>query len=235
MNSSDLDLIERFISAYNAIDFHLETALNSDEKSSFRGLVDLYAKRNRWWRDAEQLRVFASVRNVLIHDKVEPYQYVCVPAQETVADIEAIRDRLLHPQRADKKFMRPVLSLEAGDSLHYVLKLMHEKNFSHFPVYAGNQFSGVLTPNGITRFLAHHAAKDDLPLNLKEVEVRYVLAREESRPNYFFASRDEAVEKIVFSFHENTFLEAVLFTERGGKKEKLIGIATRADVLNLVV
>ena len=233
MSPSDLDLIERFISAYNAIDFHLETALGTDEKSSFRGLVDVYAKRHRWWRDAEQLRVFASLRNVVIHDKVEAYQYVCVPTNETVQSIEAIRDRLLHPQRADKKFMRPVLCLEASDSLHRVLVLMHEKGYSHFPVYAGRQFSGVLTPNGITRFLAHHAAKGEAPLNWHDVEVRYVLAREESRANYFFAPRDEPVEKIVFSFHENTFLEAVLFTEHGGKTEKLLGIATRADILNL--
>jgi predicted transcriptional regulator len=233
MNPHELDLIERFISAYNAIDFYLETALNIGDKSSFRSLVDLFAKRHRWWRDAEQLRVYASLRNVIIHDKVEPYQYICAPTNDTVETIEAIRDRLLHPQRADKKFLRPVLCLEAGDSLRYVLTLMHEKGFSHFPVYAANQFSGVLTPNGITRYLAHHAAKEDTPLNLDEVEVRYVLAREESRANYFFAPRDEPAEKIAFSFHENTFLEAVLFTEHGGKREKLLGIATRADVLNL--
>lgn len=233
MSPNDLDLIERFISAYNAIDFYLETALNTDEKSSFRSLVDLFSKRNRWWRDAEQLRVYASLRNVIIHDKIEPYGYICAPTTETVETIEAIRDRLLHPQRADKIFLRPVLSLDAGDSLRYVLNLMYEKGFSHFPVYAGNQFSGVLTPNGITRYLAHHAAKEAAPVNLDDIEVRYVLAREESRPNYFFAARDEPVEKIVFSFHENTFLEAVLFTEHGGKREKLLGIATRADVLNL--
>lgn len=233
MNSTDLDLIERFVSAYNAIDFFLETALNTDEKSSFRSLVDLYAKRYRWWRDAEPLRVFASLRNVIVHDKVEAYQYVCVPTYDTVETIEAIRERLVHPERADKKFLRPVLCLEASDSLRHVLTLMYEKGFSHFPVYAGNQFSGVLTPNGITRYLAHHAAKEDMPLNLDETEVRYVLAREESRPNYFFAPRDEPVAKIAFSFHENTFLEAVLFTEHGGKREKLLGIATRADVLNL--
>jgi predicted transcriptional regulator len=233
MNSTDLDLIERFISAYNAIDFHLETALGEHERSSFRTLVDLFAKRHRWWKDAEKLRVFASLRNVVIHDKVEPYQYVCVPTNETVEAIEAIRDRLAHPERADRKFLRPVLCLDASDSLRYVLTLMHEKGFSHFPVYAGQQFSGVLTPNGITRYLAHHAAKEEMPLNLDEVEVRYVLAREESRPNYFFAPRDEPIEKIAFSFHENTYLEAVLLTEHGGKREKLLGIATRADVLNL--
>jgi predicted transcriptional regulator len=233
VSPADIELIERFISAYNAIDFHLEAALRLSEHSSFRSLVDTYAKRHRWWRDADQLRLFAGLRNVIVHDKVAPFEYICVPSQQTVDSIEAIRDRLLHPLRAGQRFLRPVTCLQAGDSLSHVLKLMHEQGFSHFPVYAAKTFSGVLTPNGITRYLAHHAAKNEAPLDFNEVEVRYLLAREESRANYFFAPRDEPVEKIAFSFHENTFLEAVLVTEHGGKQEKLLGIATRADVLEL--
>lgn len=233
MSPADIELIERFISAYNAIDFHLEAALHADEHSSFRSLVDLYAKRHRWWRDAEQLRVFAGLRNVIIHDKVAPFEYICVPSQQTVESIEAIRDRLLHPRRAEAQFSRPVVCVQASDSLSQILALMHNQGFSHFPVYAAHKFSGVLTPNGITRYLAHHAAKSEAPLDFTTVEVRYLLAREESRANYFFAPRDEPVEKIAFAFHENTFLEAVLFTQHGGKQEKLLGIATRADVLEL--
>ena len=231
MNPTDLDLIERFISAFNALDFHLQTVMHGAERSSFRGLVDLYAKRHRWWKDAEQLRVFASLRNVIVHDKVEPYQYVCVPTVQTVEDIEAIRDRLLHPERSDPRFRRPVISVDAGDSLTHVLTLMHERNFAHFPVYNGTTFSGLLSQNGIARYIAHHAAKTGGPLDFATVEVRYVLVREENRANYFFAAKDEPVQKIAFAFHENTFLEAVLITAHGQRHEKLLGIATRADVL----
>lgn len=233
MSPADLDLIERFISAFNAVDFHLQSLLGADERSSFRGLVDLYAKRHRWWQDAEALRVFASVRNVIVHDKVEPYEYPCVPTPRTVETLEAIRDRLLTPERVDPRFRRPVVTVDAGDSLAHVLKLIHEKEITHFPVYAGTTFSGLLSQNGITRYLAHHAAKVEGPLDLGAVEVRFVLAREESRANYFFAARDEPVPKIAFAFHENTFLEAVLITAHGARHEKLLGIATRADVLEV--
>ena len=231
MPPTDLDLIERFVSAFNAVDFHLQGALGESERASFRSLVDLYARRHRWWRDAEQLRVFASLRNVIIHDKVEPYEYVCVPTTRTVEDLEAIRERLRTPERIDPRFCRAVVTLEAGDSLSKVLKLVHEREITHFPVYHGTKFSGLLTTNGITRYLAHHAAKNGAPLDFDAVEVRFVLAREESRANFFFAARDEPVQKIAFAFHENTFLEAVLITPNGGKQEKLLGIATRADVL----
>lgn len=231
MNSTDLNLIERFVSAFNAVDFHLQGALGEGDRSSFRALVDLYARRHRWWPDAEPLRVFASLRNVIIHDKIAPYEYVCVPTAQVVEDLEAIRDRLQHPERIDPRFSRAVVTLEAGDSLSHALKLVHERDITHFPVYHGTKFSGLLTPNGIARYLAHHVAINGAPLDFGSVEVRFVLAREESRANFFFASRDEPVRKIAFAFHENTFLEAVLITPNGGKQEKLLGIATRADVL----
>jgi len=233
MSPTDLDLIERFISAFNAVDFHLQTVLGAEERSSFRGLVDLYAKRHRWWKDAETLRVCASLRNVIVHDKVEPYEYPCVPTPRTVEALEAIRDRLLNPQRVDPRFRRPVVTVDAADTLAHVLKLVHERDITHFPVYAGTTFSGLLSQNGITRYLAHHAAKGEGPLDFNAVEVRLVLAREESRPNFFFAARDEPVPKIAFAFHENTFLEAVLITAHGARHEKLLGIATRADVLEV--
>jgi len=111
MTQHDLDLIERFIGAFNAIDFHLESVLGAEANSSFRSLVDLYAKRHRWWKDAERLRSFASLRNVLVHDKTEPYRYVCVPAEETVTAIEAIRERLINPERAGHRFRRDVTTL----------------------------------------------------------------------------------------------------------------------------
>ena len=60
---TELDLIERFITAYNAIDNHLQNTLHSGHTSSFRSSVDLYAKRHRGWKDADLLRLVAGLRN----------------------------------------------------------------------------------------------------------------------------------------------------------------------------
>ena len=231
MNPTDLDLIERFISAFNAIDFHLQALLGESERASFRGLVDVYAKRHRWWRDAETLRVFASLRNVIVHDKVVPYENVCVPTRQTVEAIEAIRDRLLHPERAGKKFAREVVALHGTDTLLTVLRLMHNRGITHFPVYCGERFCGVLSTNGVALFLAAQAVAGIQLVDFAEVKVDDMLNREERRENYFFVPQGEPVQKIAHDFHENTFLEAVLITPHGAEHEKLLGIATRADVL----
>ncbi|MDF2439695.1 MAG: hypothetical protein JWN98_679, partial [Abditibacteriota bacterium] len=47
MTPHDLDLIERFIAAYNALDAHLQSTLaSSSGHQSFRSLVDHFAKRH---------------------------------------------------------------------------------------------------------------------------------------------------------------------------------------------
>jgi CBS domain-containing protein len=241
---AELDLIERLLTAYNAIDAHLQNWSRHDGPTSFRSLVDLYAKKNRAWKDAELLRTVAGLRNLLVHEKVEPYEYPCVPTLTLVEELEKSRDRLLHPARADR-FARKVVTVQSDDSLAHVLKMIHELKITHFPVYDssreysrhGHHFAGVLTENGITRWLAEHTAHNDSLIEFHDEPVREVLAREESskgtRKNYEFAPRRARVEDLVQRFHDNTYLEAVLITENGDTKENLLGIVTRWDVLNL--
>lgn len=241
---AELDLIERMLTAYNAIDSHLENWSGHGGPTSFRSLVDLYAKKNRAWKDAELLRTIAGLRNLLVHEKVEPYEYPCVPIVKIVEELEAARDRLLHPARADR-FARKVVTVQSDDSLAHVLKMIHELKITHFPVYESSReysqgerrFAGVLTENGITRWLAEHTVRDESLIELRDEPVREVLAREESakgtRKNYEFAPRRARVEDIVQRFHDNTYLEAVLVTEKGDAKEALLGIVTRWDVLSL--
>ena len=238
MTPHDLDLIERFVGAYNAIDLHLEGVLKMESNSSFRSLVDLYAKRNRWWKHADQLRIFAGLRNVIVHDKIEAYKYVCVPSEESVASIEKIRDSLINPERAVAKFRRDVVTITLEDTLATVLGLIKERQYSQFPVCEHahgrcTRFVGVLTENGITRWLAHYVTNELSLIELNEVSVAAVLPRQEKRPNYQFVAQDTPVEQIAYLFHENMYLEAVLITQHGGEREKLLGITTRGDIMRV--
>ena len=234
-SARELNLIERFLVAFNALDSHLQRVLGNESPNSFRSAVDLYARRHKWWRDAELLRTCAGLRNILVHDKFEPYEYPCVPTEALVTRLEAARDRLLHPQRAIPKFGRDVVTVQNSDSLAHVLRLVHSLKYSHFPVYEYSKstakFRGVLTENGITRWLAQHSAQDDSLIDLADEPVSAVLLLEEKRHNYEFAEQQARVEEILYRFHENTYLEAVLLTAHGHENEKLVGIVTRWDAL----
>jgi len=229
---AELDSIERFIVAYNAIDAHLQNVFGNDAPSSFRSLVDAYAKKHRWWKDAEILRTAAGLRNLLIHEKVAAYEYPCVPTEILVLNLENIRERFLHPQLAIPKFAREVVTIKTEDSLAKVLKLIHALQITHFPVYDdAEKFAGVLTENGITRWLAEHISNEASLVEMNDEPIREVLAREEKRRNYEFAPSGAKVEELSHRFHENAYLEAVLITRTGKVEEKLLGIITRWDVL----
>jgi len=235
LNRTEMDIIERFIGAFNAIDLHLEKALHTTHNQSFRSLVDLYAKRNKWWKDADWLRVYTDLRNILVHDKVSAFEYPCIPTQTTVERVERIRDELLHPERLLPRFKKPVVVFAMEDSMSHVLRIMHREHYSHFPVYGEKQGKqsclGLLTENGIARWLAEKVCNEMSLVDLDKESVREVLGREEPRQNFHFAPSGAPVREILHQFHDNPYLEAVLITPHGDPHALPQGIITRRDVM----
>ncbi len=223
---AELQRIERFIAAYNAIDDHVQRELGTEQ--SFRSAIDLWAKRHPWWRDAEPLRVFAALRNFLIHEKLRPFDYPAVPGAGAVDEIEAIRDRLLQPALLSDNFAREVMTLAPGDSLQTALAAMHKRGFRRFPIYQNKHCIGLLTERGIARYLAELTARGQK--FDAAVAVETVLPRETKRENFRFADPKFPVLQIAFWFHDQTFLETVLIADGGHDTGTLRGIVTRGDV-----
>ena len=222
----ELARIERFIAAYNTIDDWIQRQLGTEQ--SFRSAVDLFAKRYPYWRDAESLRVFAALRNFLIHEKVRPFDYPAVPGEGAVREIEAIRERLIQPKIAGEEFAREVLTLAPGDALREALQAMVKRGFRRFPIYQDARCVGLLTERGIARYVAELTA-NGRDFDAK-VQIKNVLERETKRKNYCFAAPNLAIAQIAYWFHEDTFLETVLISQGGNDRGELIGIVTRGDV-----
>lgn len=222
----ELARIERFIAAYNSIDDYLQRFMPSPQ--TFRSAVDAFFKRHPWWQDAETLRVFASLRNFLVHEKTRPFDYPAVPSEAATREIERIRDRLISPARLRDQFERDVVTLAPDEPLRRALELIEHSGHSRFPVYQGHHYFGLLTENGIARALAKSVASNQ-PFDA-EASVRSVLPRETRRHNHRFATPETSVAEAAFWFQANTFLEAVLITDNGHEDGKLRGIVTRGDI-----
>lgn len=222
----ELQRIERFIAAYNTIDDWIQRQLGTEQ--SFRSAVDLFAKRHPSWRDAETLRVFAALRNFLIHEKVRPFDYPAVPGEGAVREIEAIRERLIAPRLIGDEFAREVLTLTPDNALRDALNAMVKRGFRRFPIYQDARCVGLLTERGIARYVAELTANGrNFDAN---VWIKNVLERETKRKNYRFAAPNLAIAQIAYWFHEDTFLETVLISYGGNDKGELLGIVTRGDV-----
>jgi predicted transcriptional regulator len=228
-----LDLIEQFEADYNAVDHFLRKAPGSDKLASFRHLVNEYSHTHAGWRDADLLRMIAELRNVIVHGKTAPYAYVAVPTPTVVRNLRGCRDRLINPARVIPKFRGEVETVSIDDTLARVLKIIKHREYSQFPVYEGKRFQGLLTENGITRWLANHVATQFSLVELDDVPVKQVLQNEEERRNYQFVARDMRVDDASGLFKSHELLEAVLITASGKESERLLGIATRWDMIRL--
>ena len=224
------DLIERFLAAYNSIDAELRHRLQLDPYESFSRVVEAYSAQHRYWPDAQKLRRYAELRNFLAHGPTQPYKRLAIPTQEVVADIEQVRIRL--SELVLPRFQRNVLSLREDTTLAAVLGTIAQTDFSQFPVYTQDgEFVGLLTENGITRWLAHHTVRDIPLVDFDEIPIADVFAEEETLSNHRFIARTKPLGEVVSEFGRNPLLEAVLITHNGKPSEELLGIVTRWDLL----
>ena len=233
LSTEQIDVIEHFEADYNAVDKHLRKDLGLDSSQSFTALVKEYARRHLGWRDADLLATIADVRNAIVHGKTEAYRYVAVPTPSIARQLRTCRDRLTNPERVIPKFQRNVQMVSSEDTLARVLAVIAQRDYSQFPVYDGGRFRGLLTENGITRWLAQHVSTKLSLVELDEVQVREILLNEESRRNYHFSARDVRVDDTRALFATHPLLEAVLITASGKESERLLGIATRWDITNV--
>jgi predicted transcriptional regulator len=233
LSKEQIALAEQFEADYNAVDYSLRKALGSDKQVSFTHLVHQYSVRHRGWGDGELLRTIAEIRNGIVHGRTEPYRYVAIPTPAIAEQLKTCRDRLINPARAIPTFQRPVQIVSPNESLAGVLKVVDKKDYSQFPVYEGRHFRGLLTENGITRWLANHVVTALSLVELDDVRISQVLKNEEHRRNWHFVSRNVRVDDVTALFANEALLEAVLITANGNEAEKLLGIATRWDVLHL--
>lgn len=233
LNAEQHDLIQRFEADYNAVDQFLRRDSDSEKYIPFERLVREYSRKHAGWQDAELLKTIARVRNAIVHGKTEAYRYVAVPTSEIAESLRDCRDRLINPPRVIPTFERDVEQVAIGDSLGDVLRIIAKRDYSQFPVYEAERFRGLLTENGITRWLADHAGGSLSSVDLDEVSVKELISNEAERKNHHFASEDTRVDDVSGLFATHALMEAVLITATGRESEALLGIATRWDIVQL--
>ena len=95
--------------------------------------------------------------------------------------------------------------------------MIKDKKYNQFPVYDGTEFKGLITPVGITTWLA--STVDSESFSRKKTSLGEILAHESSRENHQFiaqhASVYEALEIFKVAITRGRRLEALLITEDG--------------------
>jgi CBS domain-containing protein len=180
------------------------------------------------------MSTFAEIRNFLVHTRTRPEFVAAVPHPDTVDRIERIAESLARPKRVTPTFRTEVAAFSPDQPLTDLLRIVHERDVTFFPIVGSDGFQGLITGNGIMRWLAWLADEDPLT-DLSEIPVSSILGFEESRTNYHFVPHDTPVLEAFDHFRQRPELEAVLITHNGRASEALLGIITIWDVTNRMV
>ena len=129
------ELVDRFITTYNAIDHYLRGFVKGD-KVGFRVIVQKCVELGYVRSvDAQALVTFANLRNVLVHEPLQARCYPAIPTIFTVEEFERLRETLLRPERVVPRYVKAVEVISISDSLANVLRIISKRDYSQFPVY----------------------------------------------------------------------------------------------------
>ena len=222
-----------FLDRFHNIETMLRQQLRQEEHISFSYLVEQAAKQNSLIRQkAERLKSFGRLRNAIQHGSGLNGEAIAEPHDKIVEEIIDIEEKLRSPKRMNH-FFREVYSLTGTDSMSKMLQLVHEFQYSQFPVFnSEGEFISLVTESGITNWLASNV-KDDL-ISFEETRVSDLLSVDELAETYRFISRIttiyEAKDYFLQAANEGRKLEALLITESGKSNQSLLGILTHWDL-----
>jgi len=224
--------INLFLTRFTEIEEELKHACGNGVRLNARPsaveMIRQYEQKHGGWHDGNTLRKIADLRNVIVHERHSD-EYLAVPTDAVIASLQKCLERLHAPKKVAAMASSGVRSVSPEDSLLDAFRLMLP-DFSQLPVLRNQVFCGLLTENGIVRWLTGHVTGKLEMVAFDEVCVDEVLNCEEAKFRVQFTSPDTHAADVCAMFTEDKQLEAVLVTHRGSKTEKIQGIVTRWDV-----
>jgi len=228
--------LERFENAYNRVDRELmRLAGESSEgrRRSFTALVRHVASRRPGLRPMEEfLYEAARLRNAIVHGRFDGQGPLSVPTEGTVRRLEQIDTLLAAPNRLLPRFARPVTMVDARRSLADVLALVRSSGYARFPVYRDDAFLGLLTANGIARFMSGLELNDGCTGDLRTVTVGEVLERDHRRDLVRFLPEHATLDEAIHAFASDHRLDCILVTADGSAHRPPLSLITSRDLFN---
>jgi len=232
---ADERLSDRFLSAFTDVERHLKRLAHSVRHESFVGALRRASRTSQTVRSfAEDLEEMAELRNAIVHEYRNGTP-IAEPHEETVAQMEAIRDQLLTPRRLFDVAVKPVVCATPDWSLRQALRAMREEGYSTLPVTGDRGVLGVLTAQAITSWFATHVLSER-PID-PAMSVERVLAEARDRERYAIVGKKASVHYALELFQgaarKGRDITAVIITEDGSLGRQPVGIVTVHDIPQL--
>ncbi len=224
---------ERFIDAFNNIDYSLRVRYGLNRSMGFSDVVRKCVSLNYVVRKYEDdLIDYSRLRNAIVHQGNKDF-IIAEPHLRVVEHIEKINKLINTPPKCIDICRRDIVSVDASASMEKVIKLMASSKYSNLPVYKDNKIIGIANGQKILDALGSYLLSGGKSKTfLENVQIQDMLSKIQSI-YYKIASTDLTMEEGLNEFHKNPKLLAILLTKSGGQDEQPLGIVTGADAIEM--
>lgn len=226
---------ERFIMAYNQIDYALRAIYGFKRSLSYADLIRKAVPLNSVVRKYEdELIDYGRLRNSIVH-KTNPNYVIAEPHIEVVEDFEKIAKIISTPPLAlGRVCKRTVLTCDSDISLKTLLGLMSSTGYKNIPVYEDGQLKGVAIGLNVLEVLGDRSLSgENLEDFVEKNTVTRVMSRLEDSKYFIVCDKNLTIESALNQFYLSRKLQLIIITETGHLNEKPLGVITVADILDM--
>jgi len=221
---------DKFLSQFNEIEMWLKRNLGLLDMSFTEMIHNLRFKDSLIRNYYYDLYQFASLRNAIVHTR-KMDRVIAEPYDETVAEIEKIKNELFNPPKVRNSV---VLTIKPEQNINALLTIIKKNDYSQVPmVDEHGHLIEIITTNTVARWLS--AKIEDDFISLSETSVDHLLPHIEYRNNYCFISQTSNLYEAANMFQSfasvnNRNPDALFITNSGRQNQRLTGIVCIEDV-----
>lgn len=226
---------ERFLTAYNNIDYGLRTIYGFKRSMSFSDVVRRSVVLNSVVRKYEDdLIDYGRLRNAIVHQGNHKF-IIAEPHDDIVKNIERLAELITEPPLAvDMVGNKEVITIDHTMPVANAMDLIYRTGYGNLPIYNGEKLVGILNARKLVGVLG---GKVNAGLNLetfiKETSVGEILP--EMGDDYYFMLADQklTIDNAMNYFENNRKLLIILVTKDGKDSGKPLKIISNADIIDM--
>ena len=226
---------ERFITAYNNIDYGLRTIYNFKRSMSFSDVVRRSVVLNSVVRKYEEdLIDFGRLRNAIIHQGNNKY-IIAEPHDDIVEKIEKLAELITEPPKAlDRVGNSEVITINADMKVGRVIELIYRTGYSNLPTYEGEKLIGVINGRKLINVLGERIGSGENLQEFIETEtVGDIINHMGDDYYYMLADEKLTIDSAMNYFENNRKLLIILITKGGKDSGKPLKIISSSDIIDM--
>ena len=206
-----------------------------DEEGAFY----ILSNQKEYKKFEKDINLIRKIRNLLSHGECKIEGKVAIEINENIIEkLKEIISLLENPPLVTSRYITEIFVVDLEEKLENLIKTMNEKKISHVPVLdKDKKLVGVFSENTIFSKLS----EDEIIEIGKEYQVKdyvkYIKLENHSSEYFDFIKRNEelALAQNLFnkSIKKDKKLVMLFVTENGKKTEKILGIITPWDLLDM--